>query len=189
LALLKVIPYGNPHLRKQSSPVVEIDDQIRQLVEGMIQTMRAAKGVGLSAPQVDVQKMLFVIDWTLLEEEGEVQVYINPRVLESDGRTTSLQEGCLSFPEVVIDIARSERIRVAYRTLDGREVEEELTDYPARVFQHEYDHLFGILFIDRISSEARAKLKGKLQAILDGRVQPFDGKQPVEAKSEQTAQA
>ena len=187
--LLKVIPYGNPHLRKQSTPVEVIDDEIRQLVDDMVETMHAAGGVGLSAPQVDVRKTVFVIDWGLLEEGGEVRAYINPCILETGGQVLTNQEGCLSFPEMTTDISRPDKIRVTYQTLDGEDVEEELSDFPARVFQHEYDHLFGILFIDRISSEARQELKSKLQAILDGGIKPFDGTRPVETESKQTVQA
>jgi len=135
----------------------------------------------LAAPQVGESKMLFLIDWMhLVEEDGGIKPYINPEVVETGDSTTVEKEGCLSLPEIWAEVRRADRIKVRYTTLEGVEVAEELTGMPARVFLHEYDHLLGILFIDRISRSERARLKSGLQAILDGTVKPFDGSMPME---------
>lgn len=183
--LLEIIPYGNPILRRQAEPVNEIDDEVRELISDMKDTIRAAKGVGLAAPQVNFSKKLLLIDWSyILEEGGQIKVYINPEILDIVGSIETEQEGCLSLPEVWADVVRHNRIRIKYIDPSGEEIEEQLSDLPARVFQHEYDHLLGILFIDRISRESRNKLKEKLQGILDGRIKPFDGNRAVPENEE-----
>ncbi len=150
----------------------------------MSDTIRLAKGVGLAAPQVGVSKMLFLMDWSHLEDGGKIKAYINPEIIEFKGKTISEQEGCLSLPEIWADVDRPDGIKVKYETVEGQTIEEELTEMPARVFQHEYDHLLGILFIDRISRDDRLKLKDKLQAIMDGKIKPFDGETPSENDDE-----
>ncbi len=179
---MKIIAYGDPILRKQSGRIEEIDDEVRRLVDDMIETMKAAKGVGLAAPQVAVSRMLFVVDWSLLENEEirdeGVVAYINPVILSASEDKVTEVEGCLSLPEVTAEVGRSNKIELSYQTFNGKEVRKELTGYPARVIQHEFDHLQGILFIDRLSGSKRAKIKGKLQDILAGRIKPFDGTQP-----------
>jgi len=187
VSLMKIIAYGNPILRKQSSEIKEIDGEIRRLVGDMKETMKAAGGVGLAAPQVAVSKMLFVVDWSLLEneeirEEGIV-AYINPVIHSVSEKNIVDLEGCLSIPEVAAEVMRPDRIEMSYQDLNGGEVELELTGYPARVVQHEYDHLQGILFIDRLAQSERAKIRDKLKDILAGRVKPFDGTQPVKGTS------
>jgi len=174
LALLKVVPYGNSLLRRQSAPVEQIDDDILSLIEDMKDTMKVAGGVGLAAPQVGESRMLFLIDWSEIEEGAEISAYINPEIIERGNKLEIKQEGCLSLPEIWADVNRQDWIRVRYETIDGEKQKEELTGLPARVFQHEYDHLVGILFIDRISSLERAQIKDKLQAIMDGRVKAFN---------------
>lgn len=177
---LKVTAYGDTLIRRQSASIDEIDSEINELIDNMSSTMRFAKGVGLAAPQVGVSKMLFLIDWTELEENGKIKAYINPEILAHQGEMVSEQEGCLSLPEVWAEVDRKESVKVRYTNLEGEIVEEELTGLPSRVFQHEFDHLLGILFIDRISREERLKLKDKLQAIMDGEIKPFDGEIPPE---------
>jgi len=186
LALLKILPYGDPILRKRSVDVDEIDEDLRHLVDDMIETMEAAVGLGLAAPQVGISKRFFVINWTELEDDDEepqtqdLVVYINPAITKADGEIESDAEGCLSLPKMSAKVTRPSEIVITYQNLDGEEVREELSGYPARAVQHEYDHLQGILFIDRISKEERAKLKGQLQDILSGRIVPFDGTLPRE---------
>lgn len=153
-----------------------IDDELSKLISDMADTMQAAHGVGLAAPQVGVSRMLFLINWNhITEEDAKIKAYINPAILEFLGSRVEMQEGCLSLPEIWADVTRPSKVRVRYETLDGNSVEEVLDGLAARVFQHEYDHLIGILFIDRISPNARLKLKSGLQSILEGKVKPFDG--------------
>ncbi len=185
LAFLKITPYGDPLLRKQSLPIEQVDDEIKQLVEDMADTMQAANGVGLAAPQVGVSKMLMIINWSLVEEDDEINIdkkpgikaYINPEITESNGDIVESEEGCLSLPEVWGNVMRPDEIRISYMNQNGENVEEELYGFHARVFQHEIDHLFGVLFIDRMSPKDRALVKDNLQAILDGKVKPFDPNQ------------
>ena len=174
MTFLDIIPWGCPLLRRQSERFDYIDGEITNLVRDMTETMRTANGVGLAAPQVGVSKMLFLIDMDQIDgEETGIEVVINPETLSVGEERVSAQEGCLSLPEVWADVERPERVNVRYMTAGGKTVERELTGLPARVFQHEYDHLIGVLFIDRISLSARMQLKGKLQAIVDGTVKPF----------------
>jgi len=187
LAFLKITAYGDPLLRRQSDPIDPVDDEIKQLITDMTDTMQAANGVGLAAPQVGVSKMLMLINWSNLDEdrvEKKVTAYINPQILESGGELSSTEEGCLSLPEVWGEVKRPDYIRIKYQNQDGEEVEEDLRDFPARVFQHEIDHLFGILFIDRMSDSDRGEIKGQLQSILDGRTKPFDPDNIIEESTD-----
>jgi len=181
VALLPIVPYGNPTLRRQAEPVTTIDDDLLRLIDDMAETMRAAGGIGLAAPQVGVSRMVMVIDWSRWDEEhGTLQAYINPEILEYGKKVETYDEGCLSFPKTSAKVPRPDHIKVRYQQIDGAIAEDELDEFPAHVFQHEYDHLLGILFIDRISPSERARIKDNLQAILSGAVKPFDGTQPTE---------
>jgi peptide deformylase len=184
LPFLKITPYGAPLLRKQSLLIEQVDDEIKQLIVDMTETMHAANGVGLAAPQVGVSKMLMIINWSLIEDDEnssdmrqDILAYINPQIIESNGAIVETEEGCLSLPEVWGNVMRPDEIRIKYLNQNGDEIEEELHGFHARVFQHEIDHLYGILFIDRMSPKDRAQVKDSLQAILDGRVKPFDPNQ------------
>ena len=176
MALRRIIPYGDTLLRRQSAPINEVDDEIKQLIADMTEIIGAAEGLGLAAPQVGVSKMLFIIDWTNLEEEGgEVKAYLNPRILDKSDEMDLAEEGCLSLPGISAEVKRPREVSVEYMTIDGESHSEQLSGLSARVFQHELDHLLGILFIDRISSSVRKGLKKELQAIMNGEVKPFDG--------------
>ncbi|NQU06285.1 MAG: peptide deformylase [Calditrichaeota bacterium] len=181
LALLKITAYGDPLLRKQAAKVKTIDEDLKDLAEDMLETMHSATGIGLAAPQVGVSKMFFIVDWSQLSDDDDpksddgFQVYINPTVQKVNGNVTGLDEGCLSLPEVTAEVPRADHIEFTYQNLEGEEVTEELDGYPARVFQHEYDHLLGILFIDRIAASERKKVQGTLQDILSGKIKAFDG--------------
>jgi len=181
LSLLKVTPYGDPLLRRQAAPIEVVDDRIKTLINGMEETMAAAGGVGLSAPQVGESIMLFVIDWGVIngEERGDYHTYINPEIIERGGEPVTMQEGCLSLPEAWADVTRPDWIKARYQTVEGEEVHEKLDGYPSRVFQHEFDHLVGVLFIDRLRLADRIALKDTLQGILEGRIKPFDGAMPL----------
>lgn len=153
----------------------------------MLETLHAANGLGLAAPQVGVSRMLFIVDWSMLddadgEEIEDVEVYINPVLKKAAEKTAMGEEGCLSFPEISARVERIDQVEISYQNLDGEEVVKVLDDFPARVVQHEYDHLMGILFIDRISARERSRIKPKLQDILAGRIKTFDGSQKDETE-------
>ena len=180
MALKPIVPYGNPILRRQSARVEAIDGEVIRLIDDLVETMKAAGGVGLAASQIGVSLMVMVIDWSVLEEDGIPQAYLNPEILESGNKTATYDEGCLSFPKTSAEVIRPDSIKIRYQELDGEWFEEEIADFPAHVFQHELDHLLGVLFIDRISTAERARIKDDLQAILEGLVKPFDGTEPAE---------
>ena len=158
--MYRIRVFGDPVLRKRAKPVTKFDDNLEKTIERMIETMYHYDGVGLAAPQVGISQRFFVMD----VGNGPVAV-INPEILEIDPETEVAEEGCLSFPEIFVEIERSKRIKVRYQNTKGEYVEEELEGYAARVFQHEFDHLNGVLIIDRISPAKRLLLRKKLMDI------------------------
>ncbi|ACB09512.1 peptide deformylase [Thermotoga petrophila RKU-10] len=158
--MYRIRVFGDPVLRKRAKPVTKFDDNLKKTIERMIETMYHYDGVGLAAPQVGISQRFFVMD----VGNGPVAV-INPEILEIDPETEVAEEGCLSFPEIFVEIERSKRIKVKYQNTRGEYVEEELEGYAARVFQHEFDHLNGVLIIDRISPAKRLLLRKKLMDI------------------------
>ena len=164
MAVLPIIKIGHPTLRKVAEPVEGFDVSLRELAENMIETMRVNEGIGLAAPQVNISRRMFVIDLSLIDEELEARAYVNPEILNSSG-SEKFEEGCLSIPGIRADVVRPTQIRVRYQTLDGETVEEEMEGLLARVFQHEFDHLEGILFTDRLSPLQKKLLGEKLQEL------------------------
>lgn len=175
--VLEIVKYGHPALRQKGVPVKQIDNKIRQLAVDMLETMEAANGVGLAAQQVGVPILLAVIDVADVEdrpstmsiggEEVEIEEYmpmilINP-VIELGPEKVEGTEGCLSFPEITGEIPRSESVKVKAVDLDGEALEFEATGLLARAVQHEYDHLQGVLFIDRMGSASRTALASRLK--------------------------
>ncbi|ABQ47144.1 MULTISPECIES: peptide deformylase [Thermotoga] len=158
--MYRIRVFGDPVLRKRAKPVTKFDDNLEKTIERMIETMYHYDGVGLAAPQVGISQRFFVMD----VGNGPVAV-INPEILEIDPETEVAEEGCLSFPEIFVEIERSKRIKVRYQNTKGEYVEEVLEGYAARVFQHEFDHLNGVLIIDRISPAKRLLLRKKLMDI------------------------
>jgi peptide deformylase len=159
MALLRQIALlGHPVLRATASPVpLPASDSIRALVDDMLTTLRDANGVGIAAPQVYESAMIFIVasrpnprypDAPLMEPE----VVINPEIIERSSELEKGWEGCLSIPGIRGNVPRHQRIRARYRTLEGTEVEREFTDFVARIFQHEDDHLRGVVFLDRLES-------------------------------------
>lgn len=157
MAVREIVTYPNEVLRTPAEPVAEIDDEIRQLVEDMAETMYAAEGVGLAANQIGVLKRIFVIDIAGEDEPSDLKVFINPELLELDG-SQSMTEGCLSFPGAREDIKRAERVRVRALGLDGKPFELEATGLLAVAIQHENDHINGVLMIDKVGPVARRKI-------------------------------
>ena len=162
MAVLNILKLGNPLLVKKAEPILKIDDSVRRLAEDMIETMHAAPGLGLSAPQVNVSRRLITMDLSIGEKEGEVIVLVNPEILEQEGKVVR-DEGCLSVPEVFEMVARPQKIKVKGLDLDGRERTIEATDLMARVLCHEVDHLNGKLFIEWLSPLKRNLIKKKFK--------------------------
>jgi peptide deformylase len=177
----KIVRYPEPVLRAKCRPVTEITAEIRTLAADMLETMREANGVGLAAPQVAVDLQLAVIDvshnpdcLTFMKVNGEKVemvkhmpvVLINPQ-LELGSDKEIGEEGCLSFPRLRGDIRRSSKIKVSYTDLDGQTVTVESDGLLARAFQHEIDHLNGILFIDRLNAVAKVSIKRKLARLME----------------------
>jgi peptide deformylase len=177
--VLEIVKYGNPVLRAKGLKVDDIDDRTQKLATDMIETMRAAHGVGLAAQQVGVPLQLTVIDVTGVEDRPSEMIVdgksvelsafmplilVNP-VLELGKETEEGVEGCLSFPEISGDIIRASSVKVKARKLDGSNLEFEAKGLLSRAVQHEVDHLNGILFIDRMNSAARTGLAGKLKRL------------------------
>lgn len=143
MAIYKVVLYGDDVLREKCRPVSRINANITKLLDNMRETMYDAKGVGLAAPQVGVAKRVIVVD----TGDGLVEL-INPEIVSSEGEETDV-EGCLSFPDLIGYVTRAARVKVKGLNRQGREVSYEATGYKARAFQHEIDHLDGILFVDK----------------------------------------
>jgi peptide deformylase len=157
MPLRPVLQFPDPRLKRTSTPVGEITDEIRALAQDMIEVMYDEPGIGLAAPQVGEAIRLVVMDTTWNDEGGERRpvVMVNPEILEREGEIT-WTEGCLSVPDFTAEVERAARVRVRYRDLDGNEHEEDATELRAVCFQHELDHLDGVLFIDRISRLKRS---------------------------------
>jgi peptide deformylase len=157
----KVRIIGDPVLRKKATKVEKIDDEFKELLDNMTNVMYKEDGVGLAAPQVGISKRFFIMD-----DGKKLRKVINPEIVEFIGEDVVYEEGCLSIPGIFINVKRPEGIKVKYIDEEGNEIEEELHDYTARIFQHEYDHLEGILFVDKVSTAAKAKFKGKLNELM-----------------------
>lgn len=149
MAILKILKYGDEVLRKKSKEVSKISKKIRILIENMIDTMYANNGVGLAAPQVGENLRIFVIDVSMDDEPLNPMVFVNPKIIKKSGAIKS-NEGCLSFPKAYVDVRRYKNVMVKALDINGRPfvIEAKDGELLARVLQHEYDHLDGILFID-----------------------------------------
>ncbi|MEL6822446.1 MAG: peptide deformylase [Calditrichota bacterium] len=164
MAVLPVIKLGHSSLRKQAEEITVFDDELRTLVDNMVETMRLNDGIGLAGPQVNILKRIFVIDLHVLDETLQAKAYINPEIVESEG-SEKMEEGCLSIPFVRADVSRPNILTVRYQDIDGNQHEEKMDELLARVFQHELDHLNGVMFIDHLSLIQRKLLEPKLKRI------------------------
>ena len=159
MALLPILKFPDPRLRKKAAPVIAVDDSIRKLAADMAETMYAAPGIGLAATQVDVHKQVIVID--ISEDKSDLITLINPRIVERDGEQV-YEEGCLSVPGIYDKVTRAEHVRVRTLTLDGGEQEIDAHGLLAVCIQHEMDHLQGKVFIDHLSQLKQTRIKTKL---------------------------
>jgi peptide deformylase len=162
MAVLEILKYPHPILKKKSQPIKKIDQTIRQLAQDLAETMYAAPGVGLAAPQVGHSLRLAVIDVTPADQPKNLMVLINPQIVEAEGEC-SWEEGCLSVPEYSEEVKRKKKVVVRCQSLEGENVEIVGDDLLAIALQHEIDHLDGILFIDRISKLKRDLFRKSLQ--------------------------
>ena len=168
-----IVVYGDAVLRKRATDIAQGTD-LKQLIADMFETMYAANGIGLAAPQIGKSVRLFIVDGTGLEEEPTLkdfkQPFINPTILDETGTEWEFEEGCLSIPNIREDVSRKEKIRVRYYDENWQLKEEEFDGMKARIIQHEYDHIEGKLFIDYLSPLKKRMLKGKLANISKGDV-------------------
>ena len=163
MATLEILKYPNPVLKKKSRPVLKIDSTLQQLIQDMAETMYAAPGVGLAAPQVGCPLRLAVVDITAADQPKNLVVLINPEVVAAEGEC-SWEEGCLSIPQYTEEVKRKKRIVVRYQDLQGENQEIVGDDNLLSIaLQHEIDHLDGILFIDRISRLKRGLFRKRLE--------------------------
>ena len=159
MAIRDILHYPDPRLRNRAEPVARVDDEVRQLIDDMLETMYAAPGIGLAATQVDVHKRLLVVD--VSSDNSEPNALINPEIIELDGEIMT-EEGCLSVPGYYEEVNRAEHIRVRFLDRKGEEAELQAEGLLAVCIQHEIDHLDGKLFVDYISEAKRQQIRKRL---------------------------
>ncbi len=162
MSVAKILIYPDPILQTRAAEIEKIDERVERVAGDMAETMYAAPGVGLAAPQIGVSERMICVDVRAREGEKELITLINPVIIESEGRIVE-EEGCLSVPEIRENVARTERVVVRGLDLNERQQEIEADGLLARAFQHEIDHLDGILFIDRISRLKRGIIQRKMR--------------------------
>lgn len=160
MALLNILTYPDPRLHQVAAPVETVDDDIRQLVRDMAETMYAAPGIGLAATQVDVHKQVIVMD--LSEDKSELRVFINPRIVQASG-TQQYEEGCLSVPNIYDTVTRAEKVTVEALDEHGKPFSLEAEGLLAVCIQHEIDHLLGKVFVEYLSGLKQTRIKNKLK--------------------------
>jgi len=179
-----IVAYGDPILRKPTRFIEKEELDVKKLSDDMFETMYSASGVGLAAPQIGLNIRMFVVDGTPFSEKDEddeddepdlslvdfKKVFINPRVLEEDGKEWAFEEGCLSIPGIRGDVYRPERVKISYFDTDWMEHVEEYSGMAARIIQHEYDHLLGKLFVDYLPTLKKQLIKKKLSDITKGNI-------------------
>jgi len=192
--ILPIVAYGTPILKKEAVEIDEDFEGLEELILNMFETMYDASGVGLAAPQVDQSIRLFIVDAAPFTEvaEGEEpdplakglenfkKVFINPIIEHEEGEEWAFAEGCLSIPKIREEVMRKPNIRISYYDENWKYHEDDFDGYAARIIQHEYDHIEGILFTDHLSPLKRRILKKKLTAITKGEVEaPYRMKFPL----------
>jgi len=192
--VLPIVAYGSPILKKEAEEIDENYPNLKELIADMFETMYDANGVGLAAPQIDRSIRLFVVDATPFTEVGEDEepdplaaglenfkkVFINPIIEEESGEEWAFAEGCLSIPKIREDVMRKPKIKISYYDENWKLHEEEFDGYAARIIQHEYDHIEGVLFTDHLSPLKRTYLRKKLAAISKGEINvPYRMKFPA----------
>ncbi len=169
-----VVVYGHPVLKKVAEEIPNNFPDLNQLIDDMFETMYNAEGIGLAAPQIGKSLRIFVIDGApLADDEPDFadfkKVFINPKIIEKNGEVVSMNEGCLSIPNIREEVKRESFIRIQYYDENRKFNDESYEGYKARVILHEYDHLDGILFVEKISPLRKKLIKGKLNDIARGK--------------------
>ena len=159
--MLRIRIIGDNILREKAEEVTDFDDQLKSLIDEMIETMHESDGIGLAAPQVGISKRFLVADISPVESGHDPMAFINPVILEANGEI-ELEEGCLSIPGVRENVNRPEEILLKYQSVTGEEKTEKFTGWMSRVLQHEIDHLDGILFIDHLGTVKRKLILSNL---------------------------
>ncbi len=154
---LKIYMLGQETLRTPANRIVKVDDSIRKLAKDMLITMYSAKGIGLAAPQVGVQKRILVIDLNFEDPNAPPNVFINPEIISFSASVDTYEEGCLSIPGVYLNVVRPSSIKLSYRDEMGRPKKMNAEGLMARCIQHEIDHLNGVLFVDKVTDEDELK--------------------------------
>ncbi|KAK1568082.1 hypothetical protein Q3G72_020370 [Acer saccharum] len=162
---LSIVEYPDPILRARNKRIDTFDDNLKKLVDEMFDVMYKTDGIGLSAPQVGMNVELMVFNPVGERGKGEEIVLVNPRVNKYSKKTVLFNEGCLSFPGIYADVQRPESVKIDAKDINGAKFSVSLSDLPARVFQHEFDHLQGVLFFDRMTEEVLESIRVQLQAL------------------------
>ncbi|MFW5687541.1 MAG: peptide deformylase [Bacteroidota bacterium] len=175
--ILPIVGYGNSVLKQKAGEIDASYPGLKTLIEDMWETMYNANGVGLAAPQIGKPIRLFLIDASPFEEDEAhlkdfKKVFINAQMIEESGEEWYFNEGCLSFPDLREDVARKPKIRIRYQDENFNTFEEDFEGIAARIIQHEYDHIDGIVFVDRITPLKRRLIRNKLTNIVKGNVNP-----------------
>jgi len=182
--ILPIVAYGDPVLKKKAQPIEKNHPNLKQLIDDMWETMYAAYGVGLAAPQIGESIRLFIVDGSPFGKDNSLdiverrdirdfkKVFINPEITSYSGPQESFNEGCLSIPDVREDVVRQATIEIAYYDENFKHITEEISGIAARIVQHEYDHVEGILFTDKLGPLKKRLLKTKLNQISRGKITP-----------------
>lgn len=180
--ILPILAYGDPILRKKGKEITKEYPELDTLIENMFDTMYGARGIGLAAPQIGESIRLFIVDATAFEDDEELteaeqkfvstfkKVFINAKILKEDGDEWVFNEGCLSIPDINEDVFRESEITMEYYDEDFKLHTETFDGIVARIIQHEYDHIEGILFTDKLSVLKKRLIKGKLANISKGKI-------------------
>ena len=195
--ILPILAYGSPILKKEAVEIDESFEGLNELIENMFETMYEARGVGLASPQVGQSIRMFIVDASPFAEveegeepdplaeglEGFKKVFINPIMEDEEGEEWAFKEGCLSIPKIREEILRKPNIKISYYDETWKFQEEEYEGYAARIIQHEYDHVDGVLFTDRLSALKKRLIKKKLIEISRGEIEvPYRMKFPLVKK-------
>lgn len=175
--ILPIYAYGHPVLKRVGEEITDKYEDLSSLIENMWETMYQAKGVGLAAPQIGLSIRLFIVDTYQIQDKGKEdqgikKVFINAQILDENGEDWSYEEGCLSIPEIRGDVTRSSTLSIRYQDEQFIEHTETFSGINARVIQHEYDHIDGILFIEHLKPIKKRLIKNKLESIRKGRIDP-----------------
>lgn len=185
--ILPIYLYGQSVLRKKASDISPDYPHLKTLIANMFETMYQADGIGLAAPQIGLDIRLFIIDLLPLAEDDKrfenfKKVFINPQIIESSEKTNNYSEGCLSLPGINESVIRPEKIRIKYLDENFEPHDEEYDDFFARCIQHEYDHIEGVMFVDKISGIRKQLIKSKLNNLIKGNISCSYRIKPLQSK-------